>query len=95
MFYGSGKFTRALRFIIDILNVILGIGVIVLAVLAFINTSKNAWMFPIIFLGGAVMNLFTGIKNFMTDRKIGGIVCTVVAIVLAGVAYFTFRAIGG
>lgn len=68
MFASENKFQKIIRTILDILNVLLGVGVVVLAVMAFINTDNNKWLFPIIFMMGGVMNLFTGIKAMMTDR---------------------------
>lgn len=86
---------KAIRIIIDILNVILGVAAVVLAIMVFINTDGNKWMFPIIFAVGGTMNLATGAKYFMTDRKVSGIICSVVAVALYVVAYVSFLAIGG
>ena len=94
--YSSGnKFKRTVRMIIDVLNVLVGIGVIVIAVMTFLNPEENMWMFPIIFLLGGAVNFLTGIKNFITDRKISGIIAEVVAVVLFIVMYVSYRAIGG
>ncbi len=87
MFASENKFQKIIRTILDILNVLLGVGVVVLAVMAFINTDNNKWLFPIIFMMGGVMNLFTGIKAMMTDRKVTGIVSVVAAAVLCRYQY--------
>ena len=95
MFASENKFQKIIRTILDILNVLLGVGVVVLAVMAFINTDNNKWLFPIIFMMGGVMNLFTGIKAMMTDRKVPGIVSVVAAAVLAVISIMSYIAIGG
>lgn len=95
MYSGGNKIQRIIRIIIDCLNVILGAAAIVLAVMVFLDTQKNMWMFPIIFGVGGMMNLITGVKYFMTDRKISGIVSEVVAVVLFVIAYVSFLAVGG
>lgn len=95
MFATDNKLKKAVRIILDIINVLVGIAVVVLAVLTFMNTAKNAWMFPIIFLLGGLMNLFTGIKHLMWDRKVNGIILLIVAAALFGVAYAAYVAVGG
>ena len=95
MFASENKFQKIIRTILDILNVLLGVGVVVLAVMAFINTDNNKWLFPIIFMMGGVMNLFTGIKAMMTDRKVTCIVSVVAAAVLAVISIMSYIAIGG
>lgn len=95
MFSTDNKFKKAVRIIIDIVNVLVGIAVVVFAVLTFMNTTDNAWMFPIIFLLGGIMNLMTGIKHLMWDRKLNGIMLLVIAALLFGVTYATYVAVGG
>ena len=95
MFSSGNKFSKVIRIIIDILNVALGLGVVVLAVMTFMNTKGNAWMFPFIFLMGGLMNLLTGIKHLMNDRRADGIVLEVAAVILFAVAYASYRAVGG
>ena len=95
MFSSGKKSSKVIRIIIDILNVILGIAAIVMAVITFINTSANAWMFPFIFLMGTLMNLLTGIKHIMSERKAQGIVLLVAAVVLGAITYASYVAVGG
>lgn len=91
----KNNFQKVVRLIIDVLNVIFGIAAIVLTVFVFINTGKNKWMFHIIFSIGGLMNMMTGIKYLMTDRKVSGIISEVVAVILFVVAYVSYLAIGG
>ena len=95
MFSTDNKLKKAVRIILDVLNVLIGIAVVALAVFTFTNTTKNAWMFPIIFLLGGMMNLLTGIKHLMWDKKVNGIILMVVAAILFGVTYATYVALGG
>ena len=41
MFATDNKLKKAVRIILDIINVLVGIAVVVLAVLTFMNTAKN------------------------------------------------------
>lgn len=95
MFSSGKKVSRVIRIIIDILNVLLGIAAVVFAVLTFMNTQSNAWMFPVIFIIGGAMNFFTGIKHLMNDRKANGIILEVAAVVVWIIAYFSYVAVGG
>lgn len=95
MFSSGKKSTKIIRIIIDILNVILGVAAIVMAVITFINATANSWMFPLIFLMGALMNLLTGIKHIMCERKAQGIVLLVAAVVLFALTYASYVAVGG
>lgn len=93
MFSSGNKTTKVFRVIIDIFNVLIGISVVVLAVFTFFNPKENAWMFPLIFMLGGLMNCITGIKHILCDKKVQGIVLQVIAVVLFGITYFTYVAI--
>lgn len=68
--------------IIEVLNLVLGIAIIVLAIMTFLNTQKYAFLFPVIFLLGAIMNGTTAIKNFLGANRGMGIVALLVTIAL-------------
>lgn len=91
----GGKFKKAVRIIIDFLNVVIGIGAVVLAVMTFLDTQNNKWMFPLIFLLGAAMNLLTAVKHLMTERRVTGAIMLFVSLLLTGIAYVSRIAIGG
>lgn len=91
----GSKVQRVIRLIIDVMNVILGVLVVCLAILAFINTGRHMWMFPLIFLFGGFMNTITGIKHIMSDRLAVGVVAEVVSVFLYIVCYISYSAIGG
>lgn len=95
MFSSGKKIYKVIRCIIDILNVILGVGVVALAVLTFLDTASNMWMFPVIFLMGGTMNLLTGIKHLLTEKTGSGIAMFVTAAVIYAMSFISYRAIGG
>lgn len=87
--------SKVVRTIIDVLNIIIGVGVVVFAVMVFIDTNANRWMFPLIFALGAAMNLLTAVKNFSTEYRGRAIAHSVAAIILIGISLVTYKAIGG
>ena len=44
---------------------------------------------------GGAMNLITGVKHFMSDKKVAGIISEVATVVLGVLAFVCYRAIGG
>ena len=95
MFSTEKSYQKYIRIILDVLNVLLGLGIVVFAILAFLNTEENMWMFPIIFGLGALMNCLTGIKHLMNGKKANGIIAEVVAGVFVAIAIFSYHAVGG
>ncbi len=73
------KHTRN-NLIIEIINVILGIAIITLAILTFLNTEEYAFLFPVIFLLGAIMNGATAVKDFLGSNRGMGIVVSIVTL---------------
>lgn len=95
MFSSENRVQRVVRTIIEILTLLTGIAAVVLAVLTFINTKANSFMFPIIFILGAGMNILSGIKFVMTNNKGGAIARFVSGIVLIGISAVSYMTIGG
>ncbi|MEY8337440.1 DUF6637 family protein [Lachnospiraceae bacterium 62-35] len=62
---------------LDVIHIVLGAVIVVLAVLSFLNPEDHMIMFPVIFLLGAVLNLITGFCHIRGKRdkktKRGGI----------------------
>ena len=54
--YSPGKYGTVL----DMIHILIGILIIVLAVIAFVDPEKNKMLFPVIFFLGATLNLVTG-----------------------------------
>ena len=71
------KHTRN-NLIIEIINVILGIAIITLAILTFLNTEEYAFLFPVML--GAIMNGATAVKDFLGSNRGMGIVVSIVTL---------------
>ena len=95
MYRSGNRAQRAVRTILDLLNLLLGIAIVGAAVFTFLSVHERAWLFPIIFAMGAGMNLFTAIKYLMTDRIKGAVTMLVVSLLLAGIAVVTYFSVGG
>lgn len=54
------KSPRNASVFLDIIHIILGIVIVVLAVITFLDPEDHMIMFPLIFFTGAVLNLITG-----------------------------------
>lgn len=79
---------RVSSFVLDTLHVVVGILIVILAVLAFLNPDENRILFPAIFLLASLLNLASGYERFHNNRgkkkkRIAG-----VALMAAGVALF-------
>ncbi len=79
---------RVSSFVLDTLHVVVGILIVILAVLAFLNPDENRILFPAIFLLAALLNLVNGYERFHNNRgkkkkRIAG-----AALMAAGVALF-------
>lgn len=83
------RILRRVRLVIDVLNVALGAAVIGLAVYTFLDAAGRRHMFPYIFYLGALVNLITGIKHTISDKRLYGIVVWIFAAVLAAAGYFS------
>lgn len=95
MFSKENRTQRVIRIIIEIMTSLVGVAAVVLAVFTFINARANSFMFPIIFILGAGMNILSGIKYIMTGNKGGAIARMIVGAVLIGIAAASYVAIGG
>lgn len=79
---------RASSFVLDILHIVVGILIVMLAVLAFLSPDENRILFPAIFLLASLLNLANGYDRFHRNRgkkkeRIAG-----AALMTAGVALF-------
>ena len=59
---------RVSSFVLDTLHVIVGILIVILAVLAFLNPDENRILFPAIFLLAALLNFANGYDRFHNNR---------------------------
>lgn len=62
------KSGRNLYFALDMLHIVVGILIVILAVLAFLNPEENRILFPVIFLLAAVFNFANGYDKFHRNR---------------------------
>lgn len=86
---------KPVRIIIDVVNVVLGLAVLGLAAYIFIELDSRIEMFPYIFYMGAAVNLVTGIKHFISQKKGSAIVAWVFAVLLIFVAGWSGTIIKG
>lgn len=59
---------RTYAFALDMIHIIIGILIVVLSVLAFLNPEDNMILFPIIFLLAAILNFLNGFERFHNSR---------------------------
>ncbi len=87
----SGYSLRRIGNIIDGIHILIGAAVILMAVLAFLDTARFSVFFPAIFLLAAVLNIVTGwftLKMYqrMTKKRITGIIYIVMGAALLALA---------
>lgn len=67
-----GRGERHAGVFLDVVHLILGIAIVILAVLSFINPEGNHMLFPLVFLLAALLNAVNGIFELKTrgrDKK--------------------------
>lgn len=58
--------------ILDLVHIVIGVGIVILAVITFLNPEDHMLMFPAIFLLAALLNLIKGIcriREFGRNKK--------------------------
>ncbi|MGI6079626.1 MAG: DUF6637 family protein [Candidatus Avilachnospira sp.] len=88
--YSPGKYGTVL----DMIHIIIGVLITILAVITFVNPDNNKMLFPVIFFLGAVLNLVTGrmyIKMYPRQKKkrqaaIGYIIAGILIMILCVVS---------
>lgn len=90
--YGQGKKKnpRSTVLIMDWIHICIGLLVVILAVFAFLNPEQNRFLFPVIFLLAAVLNVINGIYRFRLSgrekkKKLAAIMQLILAAVLVAV----------
>ncbi len=98
--YGQGtrgrnsRSSRNLGFFLDLLHIVIGVMIVTLAVLSFLNPDNNLALFPVIFMLAAVLNLVNGwvkIRQSGRNRKkqaagIGVLLFGIVLVTLSAVS---------
>lgn len=63
------KSPRNTAVILDVIHIVLGAVIVILAVISFLNPEDHMVMFPVIFLLGAVLNLITGLCHIKSVHE--------------------------
>ena len=74
--------------VFDVLSAVVGLAVIAVGIVSFINLEKNAWLFPVVFLLAAIFQCLLGIPRMM-----GGYGRTIKCIKATGVGLFVLAGI--
>lgn len=87
MYIERGRNLRNASMMVDLIHIVLGIVIVVLAVISFLNPEENMLLFPIIFLLAAVLNLINGVFKIRLagrekKKKVPGIVILLFAFLL-------------
>lgn len=86
-----GRSPRNTAMILDAIHIVIGIIIVVLAVISFLNPEDHMLLFPVIFLLAAVLNIMNGIYKFRVGgremkRKASGILVLIFGILLLALA---------
>lgn len=87
MYIERGRNLRNASMMVDLIHIVVGIVIVVLAVISFLNPEENMLLFPIIFLLAAVLNLINGVFKIRLagrekKKKVPGIVILLFAFLL-------------
>ena len=66
---GRKRSPRNTTLILDWLHIIIGVCVVIMAVIAFINPENNMILFPLIFFLSAVLNIVNGIYKYRQSGR--------------------------
>lgn len=91
MYIERGRNLRNASMMVDLIHIVVGIVIVVLAVISFLNPEENMLLFPIIFLLAAVLNLINGVFKIRLagrekKKKVSGIVILLFAFLLLALA---------
>lgn len=89
------KILRKIRIILDIINVLASVAVVALVVYTFLDTGSRMSYFPVIFFGGAAVNVITGGKHMVSDHFLMGVGNMAIAVVLVVIGLFSKTILGG
>ena len=66
---GRRRSPRNTTLILDWLHIVIGVCVVVMAVIAFINPENNMILFPVIFFLAAVLNIVNGVYRYRQSGR--------------------------
>lgn len=78
------------KIILGFINIILCIGILVLAILAFIDFTNRERIFVSVFFLGGVMNLLSSVNHFLYKNKLASCFYGILGLVLLIISVFNF-----
>lgn len=91
--YGQEKHRgfRNMTLVIDWVHIVIGVLIVLMAIVAFLNPESNMILFPVIFLLAAALNLLNGIHRYRQGgrekrKKVAGIGQLFIALFLFSIA---------
>ena len=54
---------------LDMVHIIIGIVIVVMAVMAFIDPTENMVLFPLIFLAAAILKIVSGVNTILNAKR--------------------------
>ncbi len=89
------KALRQICFIMDIVNLVLGIGIILLGIVILTDVSAHVRLFPLVFLLALFMNSALTFKHYLNNNKSRFILMIPVCVVLLIITCIGFIAVWG
>lgn len=84
----KNKNPRRFSIFVDVFHIVVCIGIVVLAVLLFLNPEENKIFFPIVFFLAMLLNAVTAVAKWKTDSLRGGRVFSVIFFGIVAAALF-------
>ncbi len=66
---GKGRNPRNTAIMMDWVHIIIGVLIVALAVIIFLNPEENQMFFPAVFLLAAVLNIFNGVHKYRRSGR--------------------------
>ncbi len=91
-------------FLMNVAHFIICVGIVICAVVIFMNPTQFAWLFPVVFVLAALMQFLHGIPKIISYRRshtasisllLSGVGLSALGIILAGIAAASFVTVWG
>lgn len=90
-----GHNPRSTMFAMDVLHIVIGLLIVVLAVITFLNAEENIVLFPVIFFLAAFLNIVSGVVKIRTALRRRKRILSGAAFILFGVVLLALCAVSG
>ena len=85
------KMSRNSSFILDLVHIVIGLAIVVLAVISFLNTNGHLTLFPVIFILASILNYVNGYFRISQSgrnkkKKLSGILLVILGAALTALA---------